>query len=57
MEKIIIMNLGMIKDIWIDIFSSQSDIKSDNIVNIYNMINDIVSSEEKEGRQIKKEEK
>ena len=51
------MNLGMIKDIWIDIFSSQSDIKSDNIVNIYNMINDIVSSEEKEGRQIKKEEK
>ena len=42
---------------YLDIFSSQSDIKSDNIVNINNEINDIVSSEEKEGRQIKKEEK
>ena len=42
---------------YMDIFSSQSDIKSDNIVNINNVINDIVSSEEKEGRQIKKEEK
>ena len=58
MKKLIINNNEFVNDQrYMDIFSSQSDIKSDNIVNINNVINDIVSSEEKEGRQIKKEDK
>ena len=42
---------------YMDIFSSQSDIKSDNNRNISNVINDMVSSDERERKQIKKEEK
>ena len=35
---------------YLDIFCSQSDIKSDNNENITKVINYIVSSEEREGR-------